>query len=106
MLFSTIIFLSGGILGTFHHLYFSATPTGVLALGATFSALEIVPPRTDRDGSLPQLQALQGNEVDRGLQVAHLLLHRYVLLELPRSWYLWLRHQPSHCRAIRTIQHI
>ena len=43
VLFSTIIFLAGGILGTFHHLYFSATPTAVLALGATFSALEIVP---------------------------------------------------------------
>ena len=43
VLFSTIIFLAGGILGTFHHLYFSATPTGVLALGSTFSALEIVP---------------------------------------------------------------
>ena len=43
VLFSTIVFLSGGILGTFHHLYFSATPVAVLALGATFSALEIVP---------------------------------------------------------------
>lgn len=43
VLFSTIIFLSGGILGTFHHLYFSGTPTPVLALGATFSALEVVP---------------------------------------------------------------
>lgn len=43
VLFSTIIFLAGGILGTFHHLYFSATPTAVLAIGATFSALEIVP---------------------------------------------------------------
>lgn len=43
VLFSTIIFLSGGIIGTFHHLYFAATPTAVLALGATFSALEIVP---------------------------------------------------------------
>ncbi len=43
VLFSTIIFLSGGILGTFHHLYFSGTPTAVLALGATFSALEVVP---------------------------------------------------------------
>ena len=43
VLFSTIIFLAGGILGTFHHLYFSATPTAVLALGATFSALEIGP---------------------------------------------------------------
>jgi nitric oxide reductase subunit B len=43
VLFSTVIFLSGGILGTMHHLYFSGTPTAVLALGATFSALEIVP---------------------------------------------------------------
>jgi nitric oxide reductase subunit B len=43
VLFSTVIFLSGGILGTFHHLYFSGTPVAVLALGATFSALEVVP---------------------------------------------------------------
>jgi len=43
VLFSTVVFLSGGILGTFHHLYFSGTPVGVLALGATFSALEVVP---------------------------------------------------------------
>jgi len=43
VLFSTVIFLLGGILGTMHHLYFSGTPTAVLALGATFSALEIVP---------------------------------------------------------------
>jgi nitric oxide reductase subunit B len=43
VLFSTIIFLAGGIIGTFHHLYFTGTPTGVLALGATFSALEVVP---------------------------------------------------------------
>jgi nitric oxide reductase subunit B len=43
VLLSTVIFLSGGIIGTFHHLYFSGTPTAVLALGATFSALEVVP---------------------------------------------------------------
>jgi nitric oxide reductase subunit B len=43
VLFSTIIFLSGGIIGTFHHLYFTGTPTSILALGATFSALEVVP---------------------------------------------------------------
>jgi nitric oxide reductase subunit B len=41
--FSTIVFLAGGIIGTFHHLYFSGTPDGVLALGAVFSALEVVP---------------------------------------------------------------
>lgn len=43
VIFSTVIFLGGGILGTMHHLYFAGTPTAVLALGATFSALEIVP---------------------------------------------------------------
>ena len=43
VLLSTVIFLSGGILGTFHHLYFSGTPTAVMAIGATFSALEVVP---------------------------------------------------------------
>lgn len=43
VLFATIIFLSGGILGTFHHLYFTGTPIAVMALGATFSALEVVP---------------------------------------------------------------
>ncbi|WP_318502543.1 cbb3-type cytochrome c oxidase subunit I [Bacillus sp. T3] len=43
VLFSTSIFLFGGIIGTFHHLYFSGTPLGVLAFGAVFSALEVVP---------------------------------------------------------------
>ncbi len=43
VLFSTVVFLSGGIIGTFHHLYFTGTPNSVLALGAVFSALEVVP---------------------------------------------------------------
>jgi nitric oxide reductase subunit B len=43
VLFATTIFLSGGIIGTFHHLYFTGTPTAVLALGSVFSALEVVP---------------------------------------------------------------
>ncbi|HET8887193.1 MAG TPA: nitric-oxide reductase large subunit [Salinimicrobium sp.] len=43
VILATVIFLSGGILGTFHHLYFSGTPTSVMAIGATFSALEVVP---------------------------------------------------------------
>src|SRR4029078_3617261 len=43
VLLATIIFLGGGVLGTFHHLYFSGTPVGVIALGAVFSALEVVP---------------------------------------------------------------
>jgi nitric oxide reductase subunit B len=40
---ASTIFLSGGIIGTLHHLYFSGTPTVVLALGSVFSALEVVP---------------------------------------------------------------
>ena len=40
---SATIFLSGGIIGTLHHLYFSGTPMLVLALGSVFSALEVVP---------------------------------------------------------------
>ena len=43
VLLATIIFLGGGVLGTFHHLYWSGTPVGVLALGSVFSALEVVP---------------------------------------------------------------
>lgn len=43
VLFSTCIFLSGGIIGTFHHLYFAGSGPAVIALGAVFSALEVVP---------------------------------------------------------------
>jgi nitric oxide reductase subunit B len=43
VLFSTSIFLSGGIIGTFHHLYFAGSSPVVIALGAVFSALEVVP---------------------------------------------------------------
>src|SRR5499427_5495488 len=43
VLFSTVVYLSGGIIGTFHHLYFTGAPNAVLAFGAVFSALEVVP---------------------------------------------------------------
>jgi nitric oxide reductase subunit B len=43
VLFATIVYLSGGVIGTFHHLYFAGTPTAIIALGASFSALEVVP---------------------------------------------------------------
>jgi nitric oxide reductase subunit B len=43
VIFSTIVFLTGGIIGTFHHLYFTGTSVSVLSLGAVFSALEVVP---------------------------------------------------------------
>lgn len=43
VLFSTVIFMTGGIIGTLHHLYFGGVPTSVIAWGASFSALEVVP---------------------------------------------------------------
>ena len=43
VLFATIIFMAGGVLGTLHHLYFAGTSMAVMALGASFSALEVVP---------------------------------------------------------------
>ncbi len=43
VLFTTILYLAGGVLGTFHHLYFAGTTPAIIALGGTFSALELVP---------------------------------------------------------------
>ncbi len=40
---SASLFMLGGVPGTFHHMYFSGTTTPVMAVGATFSALEVVP---------------------------------------------------------------
>lgn len=40
---SASLFMLGGIPGTFHHMYFAGTTTPVMAVGATFSALEVVP---------------------------------------------------------------
>lgn len=40
---TAVLYLFGGIPGTFHHLYFSGTPVAILALGASFSALEVIP---------------------------------------------------------------
>lgn len=40
---SASLFMIGGVPGTFHHLYFSGTTTPIMAVGAAFSALEVVP---------------------------------------------------------------
>jgi nitric oxide reductase subunit B len=43
VLFTTILYLTGGVLGTFHHLYFTGTTPVILAVGGAMSALELVP---------------------------------------------------------------
>jgi len=40
---SVFLYLCGGIIGTFHHLYWAGTPLPIIALGGVFSALEVVP---------------------------------------------------------------
>ena len=38
-----ILYSVGGVIGTAHHWYFNGSPAAVLALGAFFSALEVIP---------------------------------------------------------------
>jgi nitric oxide reductase subunit B len=68
----TIVFLFGGILGTLHHLYWTGTPTSVIAVGAVFSALEVVPL------TLIGLEALQTYR--RSRDVAWLGAYKWVIL--------------------------
>lgn len=68
----TIVFLFGGILGTLHHLYWTGTPTSVIAVGAVFSALEVVPL------TLIGLEALQTYRKSR--DVAWLGAYKWVIL--------------------------
>jgi nitric oxide reductase subunit B len=68
----TIVFLFGGILGTLHHLYWTGTPTSVIAVGAVFSALEVVPL------TLIGLEALQTYRKSGG--IAWLGAYKWVIL--------------------------
>ena len=38
-----ILYSTGGVIGTMHHLYFSGTSAAHMALGAAFSAMEVIP---------------------------------------------------------------
>ena len=38
-----LLYSAGGVIGTMHHLYFSGTPAEHMALGAVFSAAEVIP---------------------------------------------------------------
>lgn len=41
--FDALLYSVGGVVGTMHHLYFSGTPAVHMALGAFFSAAEVIP---------------------------------------------------------------
>lgn len=40
---SIFLYLGSGVIGTFHHLYWTGSPIPIMALGGVFSALEVVP---------------------------------------------------------------
>lgn len=40
---SIFLYLGSGVIGTFHHLYWTGSPIPVMVLGGVFSALEVVP---------------------------------------------------------------
>ena len=43
VLFTTILYLTGGVLGMFHHLYFTGTTPIIMVIGGTMSALGLMP---------------------------------------------------------------
>ncbi|GHG52085.1 nitric oxide reductase [Sinomonas cellulolyticus] len=43
ILLDVVLYSAGGVIGTMHHLYFSGTPVETMALGAFFSAFEVIP---------------------------------------------------------------
>ncbi len=57
-----VLYSAGGVIGTMHHLYFSGTPAQHMALGAFFSAGEVIPLTflTVEAWSFLQLGAVQG----------------------------------------------
>ena len=75
------IYLAGGIVGTAHHLYFAGTPTAVLALGATFSALEVVPLVLIGRSAMKDLHTSRAAPWAHKIPLARLLLRRRGLLE-------------------------
>jgi nitric oxide reductase subunit B len=84
IILETIVFMFGGILGTLHHLYFTGTPTSVIAIGAMFSALEVVPLAMIGVEAWRNYQRSQGGALGAGVQVADSVLHRRWLLERRR----------------------
>ena len=62
-----MLYSAGGVIGTMHHLYFSGTPAEHMALGAFFSAAEVIPLTflTVEAWSFLQLGARAGGQVAR-----------------------------------------
>ena len=101
-----ILYSLGGVVGTMHHLYFSGAPAIHMALGAFFSAAEVIPLTflTVEAWTFLHLGARQ--EVRGGAGAVPPPLGRHVpgrgrLLEFPGGRGLRLPHQPSGGELLR-----
>ena len=90
------IFLSGGIIGTLHHLYFSGTPTIVLALGSVFSALEVVPLVFVGYEAWENIRLSTEEGMGHPVQMADLLLRLRGILEHGRRGPVRVHDQSAH----------
>ena len=97
----TIVFLFGGILGTLHHLYFTGTPTSVIAVGAVFSALEVVPLTLIGLEALQTYRRCKAAPWLAAYQLADPVLRRRRLLEHRRCRRARLRDQPAGVAVLR-----
>ena len=101
-----ILYSIGGVIGTMHHLYFSGAPAEHMALGAFFSAIEVIPlTLPDRRGVA--VPAARRRAASRGSQHAVPaplggdVPGRGRVLELPRRGHLRLPDQPADRQLLR-----
>ena len=100
-----ILYSAGGMIGTMHHLYFSGEPAEHMALGAFFSAAEVIPLTflTVEAWSFLQLGAAQQSRSRTPFphRWAVMFLVSVGLLELPRRRDLRLPDQPADRLLLR-----
>ena len=98
---SASLFMLGGVPGTFHHLYFAGTTTPVMAVGASFSALEVVPLVVLGHEAWEHWRLQHKTEWMEEAALAADVLRRRGVLEHAGRGRLRLHDQPAHLAVLR-----
>ena len=104
-----ILYSIGGVIGTMHHLYFSGAPAIHMAMGAVFSAMEVIPLvlltfeawRFMRLGARRIKLGHRHHKRCLPAQMGRDVPHRRGLLELLGRGGVRLPHQPAHRKLLR-----
>ena len=104
-----ILYSVGGVIGTMHHLYFSGAPAIHMAMGAVFSAMEVIPLvlLTFEAWRFMRLGAQRGDDRSSApraplpTQMGRDVPHRRRLLELLGRRGVRFPHQPAHRELLR-----